>query len=291
MIIELLLLLSSLLPVIYDGIERKIRAFVHTRIGPSILQTLYDLLKLMVKKPVVLHTIPYYIYVMTLSLICLFLSQYMVLNGVFYGDLHYIMLAVVFFTVAHASTILSPLVLPNPYSQIGGAREIFISLVNEPFLLAGFGLLIQGLRDAFLDIGGNILIKSIRLALILSMLALCIYTSSRRTPFDLGEADPELASGIAVELSGPILALTHYATLLTRFIGPMLVIGLLITVFTGGGLMATGLLMISTLPAWILYAIPSMLLGRTRIDLAVKSFFKIYLALFVLIVLLAMIGD
>lgn len=81
------------------------------------------------------------------------------------------------------------------------------------------------------------------------MLVLCIYISSRRTPFDLGEADPELASGIAVELGGPILALTLYATLLTRFIGPMLVIGLLITVFTGGGLMATGLLMISTLPA------------------------------------------
>lgn len=165
---NLLLLLGSLLPVIYDGIERKIRAFVHTRIGPSILQTLYDLLKLVVKKPVVLHTIQFhnYIYVMTLPLICLFLSQYMVLNRLFHGDLHYMMLAVVFFTVAHASAILSPLVSPNPYSQIGGAREFFISLVNEPFLLAGFGLLIQGLRDTFLDIGGNILIKSIHSALI-----------------------------------------------------------------------------------------------------------------------------
>lgn len=290
MIVELLLLILIPLPVIYDGIERKIRALVHSRIGPSVLQTLYDLLKLVVKKPVVLHTIPYYVYAVISSLICLFISQYMLLNSVFHGDLQYMLLAIVFFVMAHASLVLSPLLLPNPYSQIGGVREIFISLVNEPFLLTGFGLSIYGVRSVSFSVDHNGLIKALYLALTLAMLALCTYVSSRRAPFDLSEADPELASGVMVELSGPILALTYYVTLAMRLTGPMFITSLLIAVFTGGGLMAICLLVTSTLPAWILYAIPSMLLGRTRIDIALRTFLKTYIALFALTMLLALIG-
>ena len=45
--------ISMALAPVYDGVERKVRAAIHTRIGPPVLQTWYDIVKLFSKEAVI----------------------------------------------------------------------------------------------------------------------------------------------------------------------------------------------------------------------------------------------
>ncbi len=78
-------LVGSILPVILDGVERKLKARVQSRIGPPITQTLYDLLKLTIKESKPLHTAPFIYFSVTSAVLTMMLSlvhaHFYALNG------------------------------------------------------------------------------------------------------------------------------------------------------------------------------------------------------------------
>jgi len=52
-------LFGAWLSILLDGVERKIKARIQSRIGPPVTQTLYDLLKLLEKEVKPIHTMPF----------------------------------------------------------------------------------------------------------------------------------------------------------------------------------------------------------------------------------------
>ncbi|MEM0236933.1 MAG: NADH-quinone oxidoreductase subunit H, partial [Desulfurococcus sp.] len=98
-------------------------------------------------------------------------------------------------------------------------------------------------------------------------------------PFDIAEAEVELASGILVELSGRALALYLYSIYLKRYISSMLTAVVVFTLMPLNPLVRFILVNASIPFIWILYSITSVMLGRSRIDLAPGTLFKVYIVL------------
>ncbi|MEM0371455.1 MAG: NADH-quinone oxidoreductase subunit H [Ignisphaera sp.] len=194
------------IPPILDGIERKIKANIQTRYGPpTIFQTWYDILKLMSKELIMSTKVRYIILPLSISLtLTLFLAIVISLSIVSTTSLlsfyPYAALFLVIVISIHALHLLLYISSANPFSIIGTFRIISIDVANE----VGFAtFLVLTMVSRYVNSSASLSL------FILSFIPLLIavYVSSRRLPYDLHEAEPELASGSIIELSGPILGL------------------------------------------------------------------------------------
>lgn len=285
-----------LLAPVLDGIERKIKAKLHSRVGPpTILQSWYDILKLFSKELVLPeggYLVPILVGLLyTLVLVTLILMPYGFPNPLTLG-LPDIILLLVLIIALQLLWSASSLVSGNPYATVGVFREVGLGLVNEFFL--ALGLIAVALVTGSLGFAGLAHMAPPRLAyaLILLSLAIACYVASGRIPYDIGEAEPELASGVLIEFSGPILGLALYAHYLKRAILYGLVANLIVLplypilgpVFSVIAFLATMIVL------WIVFAIISIVLARSRIDLAPRGLLKIYLPLAIAYSILGYIG-
>lgn len=285
-----------LLAPVLDGIERKIKAKMHSRVGPpTILQSWYDILKLF-SKELVLPEGGYLVLILvgllyTLVLTTLILMPYGFPNPLTLGLPDIILLLVLIITLQLLWST-SSLVSGNPYATVGVFREVGLGLVNEFFL--ALGLIAIALVTGSLGFIGLAHMNTPRLAyaLILLSLAIACYVASGRIPYDIGEAEPELASGVLIEFSGPILGLVLYTHYLKRAVLYGLVANLIVLplypilgpVFSVIAFLATMIVL------WIVFAIVSIVLARSRIDLAPRGLLKIYLPLAIAYSVLGYIG-
>ena len=264
---------TLVLPLFMDGVERKVKAWVHSRIGPPVTQTLLDALKLLKKETRVFGPIPYYFYLSSTAAVLTALgvfSAYM-----YFATLNtaYFVYTLVFYLTSQAALALSYLIIPNPYSVIGGFREVFVSLVNEPFMVLGVVLY----AVSFSSRPG--LWGYVAAGFSFSAVLVASYVSSRRTPFDLSEAEPEIASGGFIELSGKALFLALYNLLLSRSLSQLIPLSLVAMAAGPGGPLAPLAYLASLAGVWALYGLASTLMGRARVDTAFKSLVKLYLVL------------
>ncbi|ADV64375.1 NADH-quinone oxidoreductase subunit H [Desulfurococcus mucosus] len=268
-------LLAMLLPVIYDGVERKVKALMQSRIGPPVYQTILDLRKLMSKETVEFPSYPLVFYTIVLSII-LEAALIAVLNTVSLGvyTAQLVPVAIALIAVAQTTSIAIPLLVPNPYSQVGGMREAMLALVNEFSLIAGLTLYYYAAHPATSI--PRLLTVTVPLIVLLVMTT---YVSTGRTPFDIAEAEVELASGVLVELSGGALALYLYSVYLKRYIASMLPALMVLLPLPLNGVVRLMIVHVAAFATWVLYSLPAVMLGRSRVDLAPATLFKIYIAL------------
>jgi len=262
-------ILSLALAPVYDGLERKIRAAIHTRIGPPILQTWYDILKLFTKEIVVPVGGIWYTLVTALELLTLIASSTILLHISSYGLGKTALLEAVTFIVL--TSIVTTLAIVravsqnNVFSIVGGFREFSLMLSAEPFLALSFLLLASG--------AGSLASKSIATA----VLAISSYVISGRVPYDIAEAEPELASGVNIELAGPLLGLATTSSVLKKLVSATLT-ALALTSFVGlSGFSSLMAVVIATPITWVTHTIVSTILGRSRVDLAIRF---LYVSLF-----------
>lgn len=263
------------LPILLDGIERKLRAAVQSRVGPSILQTLYDIVKLSSKEYKPLHTEQYVVYGLVSYLVFAITS---IVFATLYSttqDTVYLVYATAFFAISASLHTAVPLLVPNPFSQIGAWREIMVAILNEAVFLVSVGFFIF-----YTSLSPNStfqLVDLARLILTLALLVLSGYVATGRPPFDIAEAEPELASGVFVEFSGPILAANIYALLMKRFAVKVLIASILSSLI--GALTNTPTLLlvyVLVVALWVLFTLAASILGRTRVDIGPLSLAKIY---------------
>jgi formate hydrogenlyase subunit 4 len=267
-------ILALALPLLLDGVERKIRAAIHSRIGPPVTQTILDFLKLSSKETRVTRTALVFAYLGLTSLIT-------VAAGLFAEAMYlatlgekYLLYTIVFYIISQSTFTLSFLIIPNPYSIIGGFREVYVSLVNEPFMLLGLLLYIR-----FLNVINHSPLGFLGLAGSTAIVLVASYVSTRRVPFDLAEAEPELASGVLIELTGRVLLLALYMLLALRAFSQLIPL-VLLAPWLGGGWASALIAYTAWLPlTWAVYATVSNIMGRSRVDLAVKRLAEIYLIL------------
>ncbi|MBQ9155751.1 MAG: NADH-quinone oxidoreductase subunit H [Eubacterium sp.] len=188
---------------ILDGVSRKISARMQGRIGPPILQPLYDVRKLL-NKQVVAVSVP-----QSFLLICYLVL--MILSGAIFFSGNDLLMCV--FVLGTASTFLyfATIVNSSPYNTIAASRELIQIMAYEPaVLLAGVGFYLAS---------GSFSVRDIALA----DHSMLLYTPGffiafvfvltikmRKSPFDIStshHAHQELVRGVTTELGARYLAL------------------------------------------------------------------------------------
>lgn len=207
--IILFLLISSVIGCLLAGLERRLNGRLQNRVGPPLLQPLFDVLKLFSKENVVVNKYQnffiysYFIFVL-LSLVLLFIGS----------DL---LMIIFVFTIANISFIVGSMSTGSPYARLGGQRETMAMLAYEPILLIyiiGIYLLTGSFNVSSLSTYNSPILMYLPLIFI-SMLFIMII-KFKKSPFDFSfshEAHQELVKGMTTEYSGSTLAIieiTHW---------------------------------------------------------------------------------
>jgi len=186
------------------GLDRRVTAAMQLRVGPPVLQSLYDLTKLAAKesRPVdrvsagllVAHT------VMAFGALAILLAG---------GDL---IVAVLVLGAAQVLFILAAAAVESPYAQLGASREVVLLLAGEPLLLlsaVAYGSVAGSFAAAAVAAAPPPVLALPSLGLTLGVL---LGIALRKSPFDLASshhAHQELVKGSTTEMAGPWLALAE----------------------------------------------------------------------------------
>lgn len=269
-------LLGAIAPPILDGVERKVKAIFQSRVGPPITQTLYDLLKLSVKETKPMYTKPFVIGCLLSFVSCGLVSQYLISTFAITRDSTLLAFSLSYLAISLSALTLTPLLVPNPFSYIGGMREILLALVNESSFITSIVVYTVAL-STFNNTShfAKIVLGSLSIALAFAAMIISGYALAGRVPYDIAEAEPELASGVYVEFSGHLLALYLYSNLLKRFLVKLFIATLIAVSVLGPGLITLITAYALTLLLWIAFASISVVLGRSRVDVAPRTLAKV----------------
>jgi ech hydrogenase subunit B len=203
------ILLSPVIGGLIAGIDRKITAHMQGRVGPSILQSFYDVGKLFEKEKTVANDIQRF-YVISYF-------TFMIFTGAIFFAGEDILLVVFALTLAQIFLVLGAYSANSPYSHVGAERELIQIMAYEPMvILAAVGMYV--VTKSF-NIGT---IASYPQPLILFLPGIFfgfIYILTiklRKSPFDIStshHAHQEIVKGVTTEFSGPTLGLievTHW---------------------------------------------------------------------------------
>ena len=233
--------------------DRKITARVQFRKGPPVLQPLYDVAKLLFVKETILpkngSVITFLaapvlgLFGATIASVFILLPLFNIDTG-FTGDIIVIFYLLV---IPSLSYIIGAMASGNPLAAVGASREMKLIISYE----LSFLLLIAAV---VLKSGGSISLHEIilfqqqetgaffqSLSGVFLVVAAIFITQAKLglVPFDMAEAETEIAHGLFIEYSGAILGivkLTKYILLLTL---PAFIIATLLGgfVFTGIGIL------------------------------------------------------
>jgi hydrogenase-4 component C len=219
----LLLLLAPLC----SGFARVMRAKMHSRQGPPLMQNYRDIRKLMTRQEVVseqagwiFRVTPY------LNLGCMFLAAMIIpvlttaspLEAA--GDL---ILIVYLFALPRFFFAVAGLESGSTLGGIGARRELLISALVEPILVLVIFVmaLLTGttnLGRISTEIAGGDFRFSLAYVIGLVGFACAAYIEMGKLPFDLGEAEQELQEGPLAEYSGRSLAVLKWSIYLKQLV-------------------------------------------------------------------------
>lgn len=224
-----------------DGIGRRLRARIQRRRGPSVLQTLYDLSKLYRMKAIVDGLSGKYAgYAPALSMAFAVMAALLIPSfipaptGCDLIIASYLLVAV---TVAQTYGSLS---MSIPYSLVGGCREASILMVSELCLAGAIASIATAYRTLYIGYASPIIrLDPFKPSMIITagVLLVLAYVESMNLPFEISEAEPELAGGTMIGYGGRSLALIMHSSMIREALFVSLVLDLLLP----WGEMGTGL--------------------------------------------------
>jgi NADH-quinone oxidoreductase subunit H len=284
--------------LVASWIVRKVSALVQWRVGPPLLQPFYDVVKLVSKEIVVPQESQQTVFIMAplvgmagVFVLSIMLWYTAIAQQAFLGD---IIVAIYLMVLPSLALILGSSASASPHATVGTSREMKLVLGYELPLVLGFVVVliksagsINLAEIAALERAPGFSISGL-IAFLVSLL--CIHAKIGYVPFDMAEAETELASGVLMEYSGALLAIWQImqATMLVAL--PMF----LVTVFLGGfGPGLGGWL--SGIGWYVLVLVLIILIKNTnprvRIDQAMKFFWVYCFIAMVAAIVLAMIGS
>jgi formate hydrogenlyase subunit 4 len=272
---------ALLLAPLYEGIMRKLKAALHSRIGPPITQPFLDLAKLLGKED--LRAVPGTLYsaapaitlgsVLTLALLVP-MGTRPPLGAA--GDI------IVLLYVAAMSAVLLMLTAfaaSGPYGAVGGSREMMMLLSVEPVLavtlvvgaLKSGSLATLGILDWQVENGPTVSMAIAGIAFFLALQA-----QAGKLPFDVAEADQEVMGGPLVEQSGPRLALFRWALWSKQLLFAILLVELFLP-WPRFGVFPADLVMtlLKALLVLVLVAVVDVVNPRLRIDQTMGYFMRV----------------
>lgn len=243
------MLFAGVIGGLISWVDRKVTARVQFRKGPPLLQPFYDFLKLLLVKETVIPKRGAPLFFLLAPVLGLFgasASALLVLlpafgiTGGFSGDI-----IVVFYLLAIPSLmfVFGAMASGNPLSAVGASREMklilsyelsFMLVVAGVILKSGFTLqieeimLVQQSQGAF--------IGSISGVLFFIAALFAVQGKAGLVPFDLAEAETEIAEGVFMEYSGTAYAIIKFTKYILLFVLPVFVAEVLL-----GGISFTGI--------------------------------------------------
>lgn len=195
-------IVGTVLGCLLAGIDRIISARMQGRVGPPLLQPLYDVRKLLSKDNVAVNgTIGTYV---VCALIFTFLA-----GGIFFSGGN-LLLCIFVITLAELMFVMAAYASRSPFSEAGAHRETLQIMAYEPMVLllaVGFFMATGSFDIAILPFLDSPIIFSLA-GIFLGMLFI-LTIKLRKSPFDLSyshHAHQELVKGVTTEMSGKTLA-------------------------------------------------------------------------------------
>ena len=264
-----------------EGIMRKLRAAIHSRIGPPVTQPYWDLLKLLGKEDlrstggIVYASLPAFTLGSALLLATL-IPMGSAAPLAFAGDM-----IVVIYVAAMSGVLLmlGGFASASPYASIGSSREMMMLLSVEPILAVA--LSVGAFKAKTLAVGGiaNWQVQNgpcISMAIAGVAFFLALQAIAGKLPFDIAEADQEIMGGPLVEQSGPRLALFRWA----MWVKQLVLAFLLVEVFFpwphfGNYLIDPIATIVKVLMVLVLVAVIDVVNPRLRIDQALGYYMRV----------------
>jgi formate hydrogenlyase subunit 4 len=278
-----------------DGILRRVRARIHSRQGPPLMQPYYDLAKLMVKddqdgaNSFIFNTAPF-VCLASILLAALFVPMGGIVPLGFAGDM---LVLVYILAMAPVAMCLGGMASGSPYAYIGVNREIMLLMMVEPVL--AITLIAMAIKSQSLILANCIdryVSSPPDISLIIGAIAffLILQPEVGKVPFDLAEAEQEIMEGPLVEYSGRKLALLKWSMYSKQIVLLALMVG---TYFpwpkTGSVVLDVVITLVKILIMAILVEVVAQVFARLKINQAIR-YFGIVIAVAVTGLVLAVMG-
>lgn len=223
LLIIVIAILSIVIGLLYKGIDRKLAARMQARIGPPIVQPFWDIGKLMIKENIVprnavswlFNFVPLLTLAITISILFYlpFGGIEPILSG--YGDLILILYLLI---IPALGMVIGGFSSGSPYTTVGAQREMVmmmsyefplaIAIIAVAWKLNTFSLQVISSTPPWSVVGPIGFLGFCIIALILLMVT---PAELSKIPFDVSEAETEIAGGVLAEYSGRNLAMFYLA--------------------------------------------------------------------------------
>jgi len=260
---------------------RKLKATIHSRKGPPLIQPYLDILKLLGKEDLrTTHSLLYSIAPAVALGSSLMLAMLIPMGGPpplgFSGD---VIVLIYVSAICTVMIMLTGYASASPYAYIGSSREMMMTLTVEPVLV--ISLVVGALKARTLateDIAAWQLANGPSLSTVLAAIALflTIQAQAGKLPFDIPEAEQEIMGGSLIEQSGPRLALFRWAIMVKQLVFSFLLVEVFIP-WPYTGFYAADLLLaaVKVFVVLVLVALIDVVNPRLRIDQAMGYFMRI----------------
>jgi len=277
-------LIALLLAPLFEGILRKLKAIVHSRIGPPLTQPYLDLLKLLGKED--LRTARGWL---ASAAPAVALGSVLVLAGLVpmggpaplgaAGDV----IVLVYVTSASAVLlILAAFATGSPYASVGGSREMMMLFTVEPVMAVA--LIVGAFKARSLETGQILAWQidhgpTISTAIAAVALFLALQAQAGKLPFDIPEADQEVMGGPLVEFSGPRLALFRWTLWSKQLVCAFLLVELFAPwPWTGRYPLDLALGLVKVLVVLVVVAVIDVVNPRLRVEQAMRYYLRVGLS-------------
>ena len=242
----ILVFIGGVFGMLYRGIDRKLVAHMQGRVGPPIVQPFRDVRKLLMKENIIpdgaiswlFNAAPFLALISTGSLL-LFIplfGQPALLGR--YGDM---ILVLYLLIIPSLAFVVGGFASSSPYATVGAQREMIIMMSYEaPLAVVALGI---AWRISHVTAANPFLMSTIAeypiwsllgpvgvIGALLMLFTLIIVTvgEAAKVPFDIAEAETEIAGGLLVEYSGRNLSLFYISDVIKAFAMSSLVVALFI---------------------------------------------------------------
>ena len=298
---------TALLGLISKWIDRKVTARIQWRKGPPWYQPLADIIKLLGKETIVPHAaggtgfllLPLVGFAaVSVAATILWWINFNPESG-FIGD---VIVVLYLLTIPAITIILGGSASGNPLAAIGAAREMKLLLAYElPMLLVILAAIVGStIADSTTGLAAGFQLGTIKTAQTVGFPAslgcvigfiislMCIQAKLGLVPFDMAEAECEIATGPFIEYSGAPLAIIHLTRVMLLAVMPLFII----TIFWGGFSFNSAWVILASLGKYVLVLVVLILVRNTnprvRIDHALRFFWYIMTPLAIVALTLSM---
>lgn len=201
------IIFAPILGALLSGLDRRITARMQSRVGPPILQPIYDVLKLIQKDSLVVRR--------SQNFYVVFFLVFIIFTGALFFSGKDLLLVIFALTLADIFFVLGGYKASSPYSIIGAHRSLIQMMAYEPIIiLAAVGMYMVTKSFYVSDIGSYHAPLFYHLPGIFFSFLYILAMKFSKSPFDLAyshHAHQELVKGLTTEFAGRSLAMIEVA--------------------------------------------------------------------------------